>query len=67
MAPKYWAESVRVGSTTSFAARKCNNYNEFVAKTCDPAVAEATMGINTSTAIRGNYYLTTNLASPYSK
>lgn len=67
MAPKYWSESVRVGSTTSFAARKCKSFAEFIANTCDPAVAEAYMGINTSTAIRGNYYLSTNLATPYSK
>lgn len=67
MAPKYWSESVRVGSTTSFAALKCNNYDQFKANTCDAAVAVAYMGINTSTEIRGNYYLSTNLASPYSK
>ena len=64
MAPKYWSESVRGGST--FAAIKCNNFDEFIDKTCDPSAAGGTMGINTSTSLRGNYYLKTNLNSPYS-
>lgn len=65
MAPKYWSESVSTG--TSFAARKCNNFDEFIANKCDPAAASGTMGIDTTTALRGNYYLRTNLASPYSQ
>ena len=67
MAPKYWSESVRLGSPTSFAAIKCKNLDEFNANKCDPAATSGNMGISTSTALRGNYYLKTNLASPYSK
>lgn len=67
MAYTYWAESVRSTNKNIFASKQCNNWTEFTSNTCDAAAPVGYMGLNASNTLRKNYYLATNLASPYSQ
>ena len=62
----YWTEAVKSQSSTIFPARKCNNVDEFESKSCDPSAPIGYMNLQTSSLLRGKYYLSTNAQSPYS-
>ena len=67
MGPKYWAESISRPDQLAFAAKKCTNWNEFIASTCSATAPIGYMGASTATTLTGSYYLSTNLVSPYSR
>jgi hypothetical protein len=63
----FWIEAVSTQSSTDFSARKCDCFQDYVDKKCDEAAQIGFMNTKTSKALRGKYYLKTNLKSPYSK
>lgn len=66
LAYTYWAESVRSMNPNIFESKQCNNWAEFTTNTCNATAPVGYMGLYASNTLRKNYYLSTNLASPYS-
>ncbi|CAO1406886.1 unnamed protein product [Diamesa hyperborea] len=66
LAYTYWAESVRSTDPNIFEAKQCQSWTEFTSNTCNATAPIGYMGLYASNTLRKNYYLSTNLASPYS-
>lgn len=66
MAPKYWAESVSSKNPNAFLSTRCESYEAFLNQTCENPVTTS-MGLYANLQSRGNFYLQTNMESPYSK
>lgn len=60
-----WAESVRSANPNIFASKQCNSWDEFKSNTCNATAPIGYMGNYASKTLRKNYYLSTNLVSPY--
>jgi Lipase len=63
----FWIEAVITKSATVFPARKCNSFADFTSLVCNQTTPLGYMNTQTSNLLRGNYYLTTNNFSPYTK
>ncbi|XP_076379637.1 lipase member H-A-like [Megalopta genalis] len=61
---KYMAEAARYPN--AFMGIKCNSWDDFKAGNCNQT-DKIPMGLFTPCSARGNYYLTTNSASPYGR
>lgn len=64
MSYEYYAESVR--NPNAFIALKCNSTLKYISGACNNN-ERVVMGFATPTNASGNYYLTTNLKSPYGR
>jgi hypothetical protein len=64
---QYWIDAINSKSETFFPARKCISVNDFKYRTCDKTNDLGYMHPQTSNDLKGNYYLSTYISSPYSK
>lgn len=61
-----WAESVRARAAI-FPSLQCGSWNLFLANNCNTGAPIGNMGVTTSHALRGSYFLRTNNAAPFSR
>jgi hypothetical protein len=62
----FWSESVTAKNQPVFDSVKCSSWEAFQNSSCSKSCPFAHMGYNADPKLTGNYYLTTNSASPYS-
>ncbi|XP_052865814.1 phospholipase A1 VesT1.02 isoform X1 [Anopheles cruzii] len=63
----FWAESVAESNVPSFHSVRCKSWDDFKDGKVDRAAPIVHMGIDCSYEAKGDYYLQTNGAPPYSK
>ena len=63
---RYWAESVSATEETAFLSRSVRCLHGFACRSLR-ATTFVQMGINTASDVRGNFFLATNEAPPYSR
>lgn len=61
-----WVESINA-VTPIFPALQCNSWPDFLENNCNQNAPIGNVGVLTSTAVRGRYFLRTNLESPFSR
>lgn len=61
-----WVESIRARAPI-FPALQCESWESFLQNDCNLAAPTGNLGVLTSTALRGKYFLRTNLESPFSR
>jgi pancreatic lipase-related protein 2 len=65
-APTAWAESIRARGPI-FPSLQCASWDAFLANNCNAGAPVGNMGMTTSTALRGRYFLRTNNQAPFSR
>jgi len=60
-----WVESIRA-QTAVFPSLQCASWEHFQRNECTPGVV-GHMGVHTSPALRGSFFLSTNLEAPFSR
>lgn len=61
-----WVESIRAQSPI-FPSLQCQSWNHFLNNDCNPNAPVGNLGVLTSTALRGSYFLRTNNEAPFSR
>lgn len=61
-----WVESIRAQSAI-FPALHCLSWEHFLRNDCIPGAPIGNLGVVTSTALRGSYFLRTNNVAPFSR
>lgn len=66
LASSLWVESIRAHSPI-FPSLQCGSWDHFLRDECNRDAPIGHLGVLTSTALRGSYYLRTNNESPFSR
>lgn len=65
-ASSVWVESIRAQSTI-FPSLQCASWEHFLRNECNPGAPIGNLGVVTSKALRGTYFLRTNNVAPFSR
>lgn len=65
-ASRVWVESIRA-QTPIFPALQCQSWEHFLRNDCNFNAPIGNLGVLTSTALRGSYFLRTNIEAPFSR
>ena len=63
----FWTEGIKSRSATIFPARRCNSYEDFHRRLCDPRIPIGYMNPKASANLTGKYYLNTFRVPPYAR